>query len=116
MTRNPLRTLAAIIAVALIVALGWVGAIAGAGLYLAVPFLHERETPELFAGIAVFAALATVALATGTAAIFERLAKLTGSGRTRWRWCAALCYLAAATASAATLLYQHYLFLEQYGR
>ena len=116
MTRTPPRTPVVIAGAVVIGALGWVGGYAAAGLYLAVPFLHERETPELFAGILVVGVLMTLGLAAVATVVVERLGRLTGSDRTRWRWGAALCYLATAAASATILLYQHYHYLEQFGR
>lgn len=115
MTRTAPRTPVKLTGAVVVGVLGWVGGYAAAGLYLAAPFLHARDTPGLFAAILVIGSLATVIVSAGIAVIVERLTPLRGPGRTRWRWAATVCYLAAAAAGAAVLLYQHYRYLDQYG-
>ena len=77
---------------------------------------HERENPAIFPAIVVIFTLGTVAVALATMMIVERLTRLAGTSRKRWRRGAPLVYLLAAAVCAAVLLYQHYQFLDQYRR
>lgn len=112
MIRTSSGALFTLIAAIVVGGLGWVCGWVSAGLCLAVPFLWQRESPELFAGGLVFAALTSAGLAFAASEVLAELAR--AADRTRWRRRAALWYLAAAAASAATLLIQHYSHLAQY--
>lgn len=116
MVRNPLGFPLVSAGIVVIGALGWVGGYSAVGACFAVQFIHEREIPGLLVLMLVIFLLATLVVTIGVMVTVEHLARLVGVGRKRWRWGAALWYLAAAVASVSVLLNQNYQYFAQYGR
>lgn len=116
MTRTLPKTILVTVAAVAVGSLGWVAGYEIATLYIAWPVLYQRENPAIFPAMVVIFTLGTVAVALATMMIVERLTRLAGTSRKRWRRAVPLVYLLAAAVGAAVMLYQHYQYLDQYRR
>lgn len=115
MPRTLANALAAIIGLAVVAVLGWVGGHFSLGFYLALPDFPQREIPGLMPAMLIFIVLATMALTAATIAVVERLTKPDRPGRLRWRWWTVLWYVVTFIASVSIELYQRYLHFRQFG-